>query len=180
MRVHSTRRDQMSWDSTDFKSAVDDAIENNASIKILKDDVKKLELKIDSIAHDLRGEMQVQGCELRAEMQAQGNELRAEMQAQGNELRAEMKAQGNELRAEMQGIRDEIRYIGILAEDNAKAMSILLEAMTATIESKERMDNLSTKIESHELRLDLADVRFKLLERQKFEPSAPKAPQAEP
>ena len=169
MRVHSTRRDQMSWDSTDFKSAVDDAIENNASIKILKDDVKKLELKIDSIAHDLRGEMQVQGCELRAEMQAQGNELRAEMQAQGNELRAEM-----------QGIRDEIRYIGILAEDNAKAMSILLEAMTATIESKERMDNLSTKIESHELRLDLADVRFKLLERQKFEPSAPKTPQAEP
>ena len=159
----------MSWDSTDFKSAVDDAIENNASIKILKNDVKKLELKIDSIAHDLRGEMQVQGFELRAEMKAQGHELRAEMQAQGNEFRAEM-----------QGIRDEIRYIGILAEDNAKAMSILLEAMTATIESKERMDNLSTKIESHELRLDLADVRFKQLERQKFAPSTPKAPQGEP
>ena len=69
-----------------------------------------------------------------------------------------------ELKADVAELKIGQHEMGLKMDDMGDNIRLILDALIPTLKGRERAETLERRVESHELRLDLCDVRFRQFE----------------
>jgi hypothetical protein len=77
---------------------------------------------------------------------------------------AELKTDMAVLKTDVAELKIGHREMGLKMDEMGDNIRIILDALIPTLKGRERAESLERRVESHELRLDLCDVRFRQVE----------------